>query len=197
MVSKEAIHTELFKKVEDKAILEELVAINLLPFVEKTTRSCSGHVDLYGLLRKESPSFRIKYISPEKNAQKFHKQLQNIKVTIEGRDYYLRALDSREEYFIAQPFDIHPTMDLLIGPKILEIPSENPEIGYLLIIPNNFEKPINRNITILEDFWSNISCLLSQYFSPEIYQKRDFTHQRNKDGTIESSFRKDKLELLF
>src|SRR3989344_7463750 len=152
MGRKEVEYPELSGRVVDEGILEELVAINLLPFVERTTSSCSGHCDLYGLLGKEAPFLRVKYISSGEATQNFHNQLKKIKVTIEGRDYYLRAMDSRQEYLICHSFGIHPRKDPLIGTKIHDIPFENLEIGYMLIIPQifNFENPINSNVTILE-----------------------------------------------
>ena len=185
------IEEKLNTVVEDKAILPELVALNMLPFVDRTTFSCSGHADRFGLIEK-MPYVTISYIPDNHEAGNFHSDLRKVFVEIEMRKYFLRALDTRIEYFIGLPFGIHPNKDALIGEEAVEIPDGWTEISYQLIIPDscNFENPANKNVKILEDFWEAFSQKLSAYTDPEIYKSRRFSHRKNEYGEVESVFRK-------
>ncbi len=185
------IRRKLNDVVEDKAILEELVAINMLDFVDQTTSSCSGHVDCYGLIT-HSPMLTVRYNSADQDVQDFHNELADLSVDIEGRKYFFRPTFAGVEYFIGTSFGIHPQKDPLIGPKVEGVTKDNLEICYLFIVPQsyNFENPAKRSVKIIEDFWYEISGFLANFSKPGIYTRREFKRSYGEDGTVESAFRK-------
>src|SRR3989338_211729 len=152
----------LSQVVEDKAILDELVAINMLPFVDTTYHSCSGHCDRYGLANADDPYFTLRYESVSREAQEFHKSLMEIGADVEGTRYRLVPINGDRGGLIYYyfPYDIH-AQPVVIPSHIVanEIPPGNQTAGYHFFIPRTFnlENPANRNVSILESFLNEMS----------------------------------------
>ncbi len=98
----------------DHAILEEIVAINMLPFVAFTSSSCSGHVSPWYNLNGD-PYILLKYRPDRTEADQFENDLLGIQVNVAGLSLRIEKYEAGDlvGYKFALPRNGRTALDAL------------------------------------------------------------------------------------